>query len=258
MLSIYCSFSDRSPIWHTHPRACTHTQCTPTCPFVVSYKHTSNLLLCCYKCNRCICHFNPILHFHPHFLSSPLPRVLGGTGRIEAENLNCQKHEGCIYTPPSANCTHSQDLVLQCSKLEKYCAFIYARTHTYVYSMHNVVYVVAHTPLHSHTYMHFEYLMHGCPLLLPTQAACTPFPSILLFRFSAGLQPSVCLPVGAIVGCVVAGFFFCVLVPVLTCIGCCVCACFGLACFGRKSPNYRKMWLCTPLRSITQLALYTW
>ena len=50
------------------------------------------------------------------FLSPPLPRVSGGTGRIEATNLVCRRNEDCTFSTDTLGCTHSQDLVLQCSK----------------------------------------------------------------------------------------------------------------------------------------------
>ena len=94
------------------------------------------------------------------FFLLPFPEFLEELhGRIEAENLNCQKHEGCIYTPPSANYTHSQDLVLQCSKLEKYCAFIIMHTHIHTYTVCTMLY----TYLHTHTYTHTQtYALSTC------------------------------------------------------------------------------------------------
>ena len=59
--------------------------------------------------------------------------------------------------------------------------------------------------------------------------------------YSAGRQPSVCIPIGTIVGVAIAVLIVCVLIPVGACIGVCVCACVGVACFKRKPPSYRQM-----------------
>ena len=63
-------------------------------------------------------HLLPVSHTAPSSPSFPsLPRVSGGTGRIEAANLKCTSSDDCTFSTDTSGCTHSQDLVLQCSKL---------------------------------------------------------------------------------------------------------------------------------------------
>ena len=47
--------------------------------------------------------------------------VSGGTGTIEATHLRCTSSSGCTFNTPTAVCTHSQDLVLQCSGQPSVC-----------------------------------------------------------------------------------------------------------------------------------------
>ena len=59
-----------------------------------------------------------LIQLLPHFSYPTLScSVAGGTGRIEATNLACDSSGVCSFSTATASCTHSQDLVLQCSKL---------------------------------------------------------------------------------------------------------------------------------------------
>ena len=81
----------------------------------------------CYLTYTCILtlYFQPSAPCQIHLLP-PVPylslpcSVSGGTGNIEATNLHCTSSGHCTFSTDTAGCTHSQDLVLQCSKLSMY------------------------------------------------------------------------------------------------------------------------------------------
>ena len=62
-----------------------------------------------------------LIHLLPPIPYLSLPcSVSGGTGNIEATSLRCTSSGDCTFNTATGGCTHSQDLVLQCSKLSMY------------------------------------------------------------------------------------------------------------------------------------------
>ena len=214
-------------------------------------------------------HIHSLPHIH---LLPPIPylflpcSVSGGTGNIEGTNLMCDNFfHDCTFSTrtASAGCTHSKDLVLQCSKLYKImhdhdilsicvcvCAHVCAgvwvcgvcawgvRVCACMFCSNQGSKVVCSMPtiavLSKSIYNYVPCTQHysSCVCIL---YRCTIFHTMsLLSPFTAGDQPYVCYeaPTGLVAGVVVAILFFCVILPICACIGCIgACFKFGWLCF---------------------------
>ena len=94
------------PILHIYLSVYTSTPSQQTIPWV---QHTLRHI-----------HSLPHMHLLPPIPYLSLPcSVSGGTGNIEGTNLVCDTSGDCTFNTAtaSAGCTHSKDLVIQCSKL---------------------------------------------------------------------------------------------------------------------------------------------